>query len=31
MSSIPNEFFVPTLDIDLAWQYVGVYYSLVCE
>jgi len=24
MASVPNEFFVPTLDIDLAWQYVGV-------
>ena len=23
MASVPNEFFVPTLDIDLAWQYVG--------
>ena len=26
MSSVPNKFFVPTLDIDLAWQYVGVSY-----
>lgn len=23
MASVPSEFFVPTLDIDLAWQYVG--------
>lgn len=24
MGSAPNKFFVPTLEIDLAWQYVGV-------
>ena len=22
MASVPSKFFVPTLDIDLAWQYV---------
>lgn len=27
MSSAPNKFFVPTLDIDLAWQYVGASHS----
>ena len=31
MSSVPNELFVPTLDIDLAWQYVAVFHPPVWE
>jgi len=27
MASVPGKFFVPTLDIDLAWQYVGASSS----
>ena len=27
-ASASNEFFVPTLDIDLAWQYAGISHSV---